>query len=104
MSIYDEIMDSRLSLRKISLSAEDVHPVEERKTGQIDLFTYLSEKDEGMKKTKQCSMEKRDKARDASLLVMHKYGKNAMLKAYQYMEGARGRERNRQIGGHSSGI
>ena len=104
LSIYDEIMDSRLSLRKISLSAEDVHPVEERKTGQIDLFTYLSDKDEEMKKTEQCSMEKRDKARDASLLVMHKYGKNAMLKAYQYMEGARGRERNRQIGGHSSGI
>ena len=104
LSIYDEIMDSCLSLRKISLSAEDVHPVEERKTGQIDLFTYLSEKDGGMKKTEPCSMEKRDKAREASLLVMHKYGKNAMLKAYQYMEGARGRERNRQIGGHSSGI
>lgn len=106
LSIYDEIMDSRLSLKKITLSAEDVQPVEKGEIGQIDLFTYFSEKEkEGQREdSEQYSEEKRDKAREASLRVMHKYGKNAILKAYQYMDGARGRERNKQIGGHSSGI
>lgn len=70
------------------------------------MFTYFSEKEkEGQREdSEQYSEEKRDKAREASLRVMHKYGKNAILKAYQYMDGARGRERNKQIGGHSSGI
>ena len=112
LSIYDEIMDRRLSLRKISLSAEDVRSFTEGKVGQIALFDYLRETNEAEQSTEEKNKEtygeqhdklKKDKARDASLQVMHKYGRNAILKAYQYMEGSRGRERNRQIGGHSSG-
>ena len=112
LSIYDEIMDTRLSLRKISLSAEDVQPFSEEKVGQIALFDYLREKNESEQSKGGENIEtdgkrndklKKEKARDASLQVMHKYGRNAILKAYQYMEGSRGRERNKQIGGHSSG-
>lgn len=112
LSIYDEIMDARLSLRKISLSAEDVQAFSEEKVGQIALFDYLREKNEAEQSDKgkntateglQRDKLKKDKARDASLQVMQKYGRNSILKAYQYIEGSRGRERNRQIGGHSSG-
>lgn len=112
LSIYDEIMDARLSLRKISLSAEDVQDFSEEKVGQVALFDYLREKNEAEQSDKgkntatealQRDKLKKDKARDASLQVMQKYGRNSILKAYQYIEGSRGRERNRQIGGHSSG-
>ena len=100
LSVYDEIMDKRLSIRKIALSFEDVRPLE-KNLGQLDLFHYLEEKRvDGRKKTE----DKEERIREASLHLMHKYGKNAVLKAYQYVEGARGRERNKQIGGHSSGV
>ena len=107
LSVYDEIMDKRLSIRKIALSFEDVRPLE-KNLGQLDLFHYLEEKrEDGRKKTedgRKKTEDKEERIREPSLHLMHKYGKNAVLKAYQYVEGARGRERNKQIGGHSSGV
>jgi DNA polymerase V len=35
--------------------------------------------------------------------IKNKYGKNAVLKASSYEEGATMRQRNAQIGGHSAG-
>ena len=112
LSIYDEIMDRRLSIRKLSLSFEDISPVKKEKLGQVDLFTYCREKEENEKKEEGCGKgilqesfpDREERVREASLQLMQKYGKNAVLKAYQYLDGARGRERNKQIGGHSSGI
>ena len=117
LSIYDEIMDRRLSIRKLSLSFEDISPVKKEKFGQVDLFTYCREKEESEKKENEKKEEgcgkgilqesfpdREERVREASLQLMQKYGKNAVLKAYQYLDGARGRERNKQIGGHSSGI
>ena len=34
------------------------------------------------------------------LAIKKKYGKNAILPGTSYQEGATGRDRNRQIGGH----
>ena len=112
LSIYDEIMDRRLSIRKLSLSFEDISPVKKEKLGQVDLFTYCREKEENEKKEEGCGKgilqesfpDREERVREASLQLMQKYGKNAVLKAYQYLDEARGRERNKQIGGHSSGI
>ena len=39
----------------------------------------------------------------AMLGIKNKYGKNAVLKASSYEEGATMRQRNAQIGGHSAG-
>ena len=43
---------------------------------------------------------KERKLQEAILKVKGKYGKNAILKGTNYREGATGRERNRQVGGH----
>ena len=101
-----------MSIRKLSLSFEDISPVKKEKLGQVDLFTYCREKEENEKKEEGCGKgilqesfpDREERVRAASLQLMQKYGKNAVLKAYQYLDGARGRERNKQIGGHSSGI
>ena len=37
---------------------------------------------------------------EASLAIRKRYGKNALLKGVNFDEGATGRERNSQIGGH----
>ena len=37
---------------------------------------------------------------NTQLIFKQKYGKNAILKGINFEEGATGRDRNRQIGGH----
>ena len=48
-------------------------------------------------------LEKEKKLQQAMLGIKNKYGKNAVLKASSYEEGATMRRRNAQIGGHSAG-
>ena len=47
-------------------------------------------------------MEKEHKAQEAILKVRQKYGKNAVVKGMDLEEGATGRQRNAQIGGHKA--
>ena len=39
---------------------------------------------------------------EAALAIQRKFGKNAMLKVMNLLEGATTRQRNRQIGGHAA--
>jgi len=49
------------------------------------------------------SIEK-EKARDKAVLELtEKYGKNAVLRGINFMDGATQRERNEMIGGHRAG-
>ena len=43
---------------------------------------------------------KEKRANEAVLAIKRRYGKNAILKGINFEEGATGRERNAQIGGH----
>ena len=47
--------------------------------------------------------EKERRLQEATLKMQAKYGKNAVLRGVSYREGATGRDRNKQIGGHRSG-
>ena len=40
---------------------------------------------------------------EAALAIQRKFGKNAMLKGMNLLDGATTRQRNRQIGGHAAG-
>ena len=46
--------------------------------------------------------EKEKKRQQAVLAIKEKYGKNAILKGTDFLEGATARERNGQIGGHKA--
>ena len=46
--------------------------------------------------------EKERRLQDATISIKKKYGKNALLKGISFTEGATGKERNRQIGGHNA--
>ena len=39
---------------------------------------------------------------EAALAIQQKFGKNAMLKGMNLLDGATARQRNRQIGGHAA--
>ena len=52
------------------------------------------------KKTEKMELAKEKRANEAMIAIKKRYGKNAILKGINFEEGATGRERNRQIGGH----
>ena len=57
---------------------------------QVDLFTDTTK------------LEKEKKLQNAMLGLKKNFGKNAVLKGTNYLDGATMRERNQQIGGHKA--
>ena len=87
--LFERITDPALTVRRITLNANKVTPDEG--IYQVDFFTDTKK------------LEKEKKLQQAMLGIKNKYGKNAVLKASSYEEGATMRQRNAQIGGHSAG-
>lgn len=103
LGLYDRIVQEGFLVRRISIGANHVadesmvrnEPVFE----QLDLFTdYAALKRE--KEEKETELQKERKLQQAMLCIKKKYGKNAILKGMNLLEGATAMERNRQIGGH----
>ena len=89
--LYDRIVDRKLFLRRLNVTACDV--VREKACVEeptLDLF--------GERK----SSQKERKRQEAILSIKRKFGKNAILKGRDFEEGATTRERNNQIGGHKA--
>lgn len=104
LTLYDRIVDPSLLIRRLSLTSAHVIPKEMIVSldnyVQMDLFSAIEEKTKQEEEKK--SLEKEEKIQDAILKIRGKYGKNAVLKGYNFEEGATGRDRNRQIGGHKA--
>ena len=86
--LFERIADKTLTVRRITIAANRV--VKDEGFFQVDLFTD---------KTK---LEKEKKLQNAMLGLKKKFGKNAVLKGTNYLDGATMRERNQQIGGHKA--
>ena len=89
VKLFEAITDPALTVRRITLNANRVVPDEG--VYQVDLFTDTAK------------LEKERRLQQAMLGIKHKYGKNALLKASSYEDGATLRQRNAMIGGHSAG-
>ena len=81
--LFERITDPALTVRRITLNANKVTPDEG--IYQVDFFTDTKK------------LEKEKKLQQAMLGIKNKYGKNAVLKASSYEEGATMRQRNAQI-------
>lgn len=105
MEIYDRIVNPKLLVRRINITTN--HVVDESKAKerqqpiQLELFTDYEEL-ERKAAEKRAELAKERKIQETLLSIKKKYGKNAILKGTSYEEGATGRERNRQIGGHKA--
>lgn len=87
LSVFDRVTDKNLFIRRINISADNVISQKEE---QLDLFTDVN-------------AQKREMSlQDTMLKIQSKFGKNAILKASDYEEGATLRQRNEQIGGHKA--
>lgn len=105
MELYDRIIDPKLLVRRVAISANrvvsegEVHPGESFE--QLDLFTNYAEVQREREK-EEAAAKKEKRIQTAILSIQKKYGKNALLKGMNFQEGATTRERNHQIGGHKA--
>ena len=103
LKLYNQIVNPDLLIRRVTLVAnrlvDEAQIMEARPYEQLDLFTdYAALEKEREEETRKLSKER--KLQEAMLSVRKKYGKNALLKGMDLLEGATTMERNRQIGGH----
>ena len=86
--LFERIADKTLTVRRITIAANRV--IKDEGFFQVDLFTDTTK------------LEKEKKLQNAMLGLKKKFGKNAVLKGTNYLDGATMRERNQQIGGHKA--
>ena len=86
VELFDQISNKSLTVRRITIAA--IRVVKDEGVYRLDLFTDTKK------------LEKEKQLQKAMLGIKQKYGKKAVLKGTNYMDGATMRERNEQIGGH----
>ena len=101
MELYERIINKKLLVRRINLTAEDTVNEEDYKNAkkfeQIDFFGEYT------KKEVQRQEEETEKSLQKTVLdIKSKYGKNAVFKGMNLEKAGTTIERNNQIGGHKS--
>lgn len=99
MELYENIMNKDLLVRRINITAADVVNEDDYKNllvyEQMDMFIDYN------KLATQRKKEQQEKSLQKAVLnIKSKYGKNAILKGMNFIEGGTTIERNGQIGGH----
>ena len=105
LRLYDRIVDPKLLVRRMYVVANHIAEAASVKAEpafeQMDLFADL-EAETGKKEQEEAAQEKEERLQQAMLSIKKRYGKNAILHGTSYQEGATGRDRNKQIGGHKA--
>ncbi len=104
MQLFERIVDRDLTVRRMYVVANRVVPESEAaevkaESEQLSLFTDYAEV-ERQRQAEEAVLAKEKKIQKAILNIKRKYGKNSILKGFNFEEGATARERNRQIGEH----
>ena len=96
--LFSSIADEKLTVRRLNISANIFS--KERVENGIASYTQTSLFDEG--ENVDLVEEKDGKISLSVIKIQGKYGKNAILKANSFTDGATRRKRNGQIGGHKA--
>ena len=105
LDLYDRLVDPDFYIRYVTVVAAGIIPenqIPESVPVQMDLFTDY-EALEREKAAQQAAEERERKLQKMTLSLQERYGKNAVLKGMNLMEGGTTIERNAQVGGHRSG-
>ena len=105
LELFDRIVDKNLLIRRLNVTANRV--IDEKSMPkppqyqQMDFFTdYAAEQEK--QKAEQAELAREKKIQEAMIDIKKKFGKNAVLKGTNLSEGATGKDRNNQIGGHKA--
>lgn len=105
MGLYDRIIDNDLLVRRVTICACNLiseTEIPDEAPVQLELFVDYEklERQEAAKKAKE---ERERNLQRATLNLQDRFGKNAVLKGMNLMQGGTTIERNGQIGGHRAG-
>ena len=103
--LFERIIDPNLLTRRINLVAAHVVPESSisqmEGPEQLDLFTDQTA--EAVKREREAADRERERKRQKAVLsIKQRYGKNAILKGANLLEGGTAKDRNGQIGGHKA--
>ncbi len=100
LEVYDSAVDPALLIRRVNIAALSLTQERESEEAaeQLDLFT-----DYEAQEARRAAEKRERRLQEATLLLQGKYGKNAVLKGMNLLEGGTTIERNAQIGGHRAG-
>ncbi len=101
MELFDRIADTSLLVRRLNLTAN--HLVGEGINRGYNGSEQLSLFDAPDRQDRENAILEREKRRQQAVVrIRRKYGKNAILKGMNFLEGATAAQRNGQIGGHKA--
>ena len=106
LDLYDRITNPLLLVRRITISANitleklAAHAAEQSAV-QLDLFVDYQQL-AAEQQQHQEALAKERRMQEARLEIKQRFGQNAILKGLNFGDGATGKERNRQIGGHKA--
>lgn len=98
LRLFDRIVNPNLLVRRLNITANHVIPEECAPSQQGQQLSLFDRED----RQKQAHRSRERKQQQAILSIQKKYGKNALLKGMNLQDGATGRDRNNQIGGHKA--
>ena len=111
-ALFARIVNPDLLVRRITVVAahvlkESEVPEPAETYEQVSIFDVLDgvidPEEEARRKAEQKeSLERERRLQKTVIDIKRKYGKNAILKGMNFEEGATGKDRNRQIGGHKA--
>jgi DNA polymerase V len=108
LRIYDRTVDPKLLIRRVTIVVNHVLTEEAAKKAeqsgtyeQMDLFTDYQALEKERRQQDE-ALTKERQLQEAMLSIKNKYGKNAILKGLNLQEGATGKQRNEQVGGHKA--
>lgn len=107
MELFDTVVSRELLIRRLYLTACRVTDealaafASMEKAEQLDMFTDYQAL-ERQRREEEARLEREKRMQKAMVDIKKKFGKNAILKGMNLMEGATAKERNRQIGGHKA--
>lgn len=98
MKLYERIVNKKLLVRRINISANNVVDISKVKSNKYEQMSLFVNEDELIQRRKEEEAER--KIQKTMNEIKNKYGKNAILKGMNLEEGGTTIERNKQIGGH----
>ena len=104
LELFDRIVNPDLLVRRLYLTANHVlaeKDVPENSSGQqLSLFSYAE--NQAQQEAREAELLREKKMQEAVLEIKRRFGKNAILKGMNLVEGATAKDRNGRIGGHKA--
>lgn len=104
INLFDTIVNKDLLVRRVFVVATNVIDIKDIKKEKFKQLSLLEDNDEINKaeQEKLIKLKKDEKIQKALLKIKAMYGKNAVIKGTNLLDGATQIDRNKQIGGHKA--